>query len=82
MSARTDVTTLAAIRAYYDAQTGHYLYPGRRRKLDRLKITKSYREARANLSEEALAEDRLEARAAHGPGVQIYDIITKEFFTT
>lgn len=41
-----------------------------------------YHKAQANRSQEQIAEERAEARAAHGPGVRITNILTGESFTT
>jgi len=41
-----------------------------------------YRQAQANRTAEEIAEERFEARAAHGPGVEIVNIFTGERFTT
>ena len=42
----------------------------------------AYRVAQANRSPEQMAEERLEARAAHGPGVTLVDVFTGRRFTT
>ena len=41
-----------------------------------------YRVAQQNRTPEQIAEERFEARAAHGPGVEIVNIFTGERFTT
>ena len=41
-----------------------------------------YRQAQQNRTPEQIAEERFEARAAHGPGVEIVNIFTGERFTT
>lgn len=41
-----------------------------------------YRIARANMTEDELAEERLEARAAHGPGVELVDVFTGKKYRT
>ena len=41
-----------------------------------------YRNARANMTEEDLAEERLESRAAHGPGVVLVDVFTGKKYVT
>lgn len=41
-----------------------------------------YFPAQANRSEEQIAEERFEARAAMGPGVEMVNIITGEKYTT
>ncbi len=41
-----------------------------------------YRKAQANRSEEQIAEQRFEARAAMGPGVDMVNIFTGERYTT
>ena len=43
---------------------------------------KEYRTAQLNRSAEQKREERFEARAAHGPGVEIVNIITGEKYTT
>ena len=42
----------------------------------------SYREAQANRTPEQIAEERFEARAAHGPGVEMVNVFTGERYTT
>lgn len=41
-----------------------------------------YRESRRNMTAEDIEEARLEARAAHGPGVVLVNVITGEKFRT
>ena len=41
-----------------------------------------YAEAQRNRSAEEIAEQRMEARAAMGPGVEMVNIITGETYTT
>lgn len=41
-----------------------------------------YRKARRNRTAEVIAEERAEARAAHGPGVKLVNIVTGEKWTT
>jgi len=41
-----------------------------------------YRVAQAQRTAEQIAEERWEARAAHGPGVEMVNIITGEKYTT
>jgi hypothetical protein len=41
-----------------------------------------YFEAQANRSDEQIAEERFEARAAMGPGVEMVNVITGERYTT
>ena len=41
-----------------------------------------YREAQKHRSQEQIAEERFEARAAHGPGVELVNVITGEKYTT
>lgn len=52
------------------------------RNADNAKFFAEYRKAQANLTPEQLTERRLEARAAHGPGVTLVDVITGDKFTT
>ena len=41
-----------------------------------------YREAMANRTAEQIAEERAEARAAMGPGVEMVNVVTGERYTT
>ena len=41
-----------------------------------------YRIAQQNRTPEQIAEERYEARAAHGPGVKLVNILTGETYTT
>ena len=41
-----------------------------------------YKENRKNMTAEDLEEERLEARAAHGPGVTLVNVLTGEKYTT
>ena len=41
-----------------------------------------YREMRKNRTPEQIEEERFEARAAHGPGVELVNVLTGETFTT
>ena len=43
---------------------------------------REYRTAQAQRTPEQIAEERFEARAAHGPGVEMVNIITGERYTT
>ncbi len=43
---------------------------------------KEYVEAQKNRSPEAIAEERAEARAAHGPGVNMVNVFSGETYTT
>lgn len=42
----------------------------------------AYRKAQANRSPEQIAEEQAMARAAHGPGVELVDVITGRKFRT
>lgn len=46
------------------------------------KFAENYKAAMANRSPEAIAEERAEARAAHGPGVTLVNVITGERYVT
>ena len=41
-----------------------------------------YRQAMAHRTPEQVAEERAEARAAHGPGVELVNVLTGEKYTT
>lgn len=58
----------AAQKAAYDVDTAEFM--------------KAYRTGRANRSKAEIAEERAEARAAHGPGVKLVNVITGESYTT
>ena len=44
--------------------------------------TRRYREAQARRTPEQVAEERAMARAAHGPGVELVNVLTGERYTT
>ena len=46
------------------------------------KFLEEYRIAQANRTAEEIAEERFEARAAMGPGVEMVNIVTGERYTT
>jgi hypothetical protein len=52
------------------------------REIDNEAFFAEYRKAQKSKSKEQIAEERAEARAAHGRGVRITNIITGESFTT
>lgn len=51
-------------------------------KADRQAFFAAYRQARRNRTPEQIAEEAFEARAAHGPGVKLVNIITGEEIET
>ena len=52
------------------------------REVDNKAFFAEYRKAQANRTEEQIAEQRFEARAAMGPGVEMVNIFTGERYTT
>ena len=52
------------------------------RVVDTDKVLAVYRKAQALRTDEQIAEERYEARAAHGPGVELVNVITGERIVT
>ena len=46
------------------------------------RVIEAYRQAQANRTPEQEAEHMFELRAAHGPGVEVVDVITGKRYTT
>lgn len=54
----------------------------RAREVDMDRAIAAYREGRRNMTTEQRMEERMAARAAHGPGVELVDIFTGETYVT
>ena len=67
----SDEHTARALRANKEARSA-----------EAAKLIEQYRQAEANRTPEQIAEQRYEARAAMGPGVEMVNVITGERYTT